>query len=80
MNEKALKDRLIENNPEFRRVFTLHQECEQELQRFAGKAYLSDSDQRIVRELKKKKLSLKDKMYAIMAAVRKSSSRGDDSK
>lgn len=80
MNEKALKDRLVENNPEFRRVFTLHQECERELQRFADKANLSDSDQRIVRELKKKKLSLKDKMYAIMAAVRKSSSRGDDSK
>jgi len=79
MNEKALKDRLLAEDPEFRRIFTLHKECERELERFARKAHLTDPEQQSVRELKKKKLALKDKMYGIMAADRKSSGRSDGS-
>lgn len=80
MDEKLLKDRLVDEDPEFRRVYALHQECEKELERFSRKAYLSDPEQQAVRELKKKKLALKDRLYAIMAGRRADSDRGGETK
>ena len=67
MDEKELKDLLLRENAEFRRAHDDHQACEKALDAIRGKAYLTPSEVDEERELKKKKLVLKDRMYRLMA-------------
>jgi uncharacterized protein len=66
MDEIRLKERLVRENAEFRRMHEEHQDYERRLADLTGKAFLSDSERLEERELKKKKLVLKDGMYRIM--------------
>jgi uncharacterized protein YdcH (DUF465 family) len=74
MDEQEIKDRLIAQNEEFRAIYEEHQTCEQELDGFQNKSYLTDEDNLKVKELKRRKLTLKDKMYRMMDQFRKSPS------
>ncbi|TET22951.1 MAG: DUF465 domain-containing protein [Candidatus Aminicenantes bacterium] len=73
MGEKELKKALMQENQEFKAVVELHQKYDDELEKLESITYLSESEKLKIRELKKKKLALKDKMYVMMTEYRKSS-------
>ena len=72
MGEKELKKDLMQKNKDFREVVELHQKYDTELEKFKSKNYLSENEKLEIRELKKKKLALKDKMYVMMTEYKKS--------
>lgn len=72
MEEKELKAVLLKKSKEFRKAFDLHQKCERKLGKLEKKGYLTEEERLEEKELKKKKLALKDKMYFLMAEYRKS--------
>jgi len=72
MGEKELKELLLKENEEFKKVFSLHQKYEKELKKLRESSYLTDDERLKEKELKKKKLGLKDKMYFIMTEYKKS--------
>jgi hypothetical protein len=67
MDEQALKELLLRENAEFRRAHEDHQACDKALDLLRGKAYLSPAEADEERELKKRKLALKDRMYRLMS-------------
>jgi len=67
MDEKELKDLLLRENAEFRRAHDDHQGCERALDAIRGKPHLTAAEVDEERELKKKKLALKDRMYRLMS-------------
>ncbi len=71
MDEKALKELLLKENAEFRKLHDDHQTCEKRLESLQRKSYLNEEEKIEERELKKRKLALKDKMYRMMAEFRK---------
>jgi uncharacterized protein YdcH (DUF465 family) len=72
MGEKELKELLIKESEEFKNVYERHQQCEKELEQLKNKDFHTDQDRLIERELKKRKLALKDRMYLIMTNYRRS--------
>ncbi len=62
----ALKDELLKNNPTFRELIHQHQNYEQRLSELSGLTYPSDDEQLEESTLKKKKLMVKDAIYAMM--------------
>jgi uncharacterized protein YdcH (DUF465 family) len=72
MDEARLKDRLVRENAEFRKLHEEHQVHERRLADLTAKAFLTEAEQREERELKKRKLALKDGMYRIMRQTGKS--------
>jgi uncharacterized protein YdcH (DUF465 family) len=72
MDENVLKERLLRENQEFRKLFEEHQKHETKLAEFKGKTYLTDLERLEEKELKKRKLALKDKMYLLMRDFQKS--------
>ncbi len=66
MDEKQLKELLLKENPEFRKAFDDHQGCEKAIEALRAKGHLTEAEADEERELKKKKLALKDRMYHIM--------------
>ena len=72
MNEKELKELLLKENEEFRKLFNEHQSCEKRLDLYKSKHILTEKEKLEEKELKKRKLSLKDRMYGIMEEFRKS--------
>jgi len=67
MNEQELKVLLARENAEFRRILDDHRTCELELDGLRAKTPFGDAEALAERELKKRKLALKDRMYQIMA-------------
>ncbi len=67
MDEQALKELLLRENAEFRRAHDDHQACEKALEGIRDLGHLTPADADAERELKKKKLALKDRMYRLMA-------------
>lgn len=70
MEEIELKDLLLKENPEFRKLHGEHQSCEKRLEILAGKGFLTDEERLEEREIKKRKLALKDRMYVLMTQFR----------
>jgi uncharacterized protein YdcH (DUF465 family) len=66
MEENELRDRLLRESEEFRRLFEEHQSCEKRLAILTGKSFLTEDEKVVEREIKKLKLSLKDRMYLLM--------------
>jgi uncharacterized protein YdcH (DUF465 family) len=66
MKEQELKALLSRENRDFQRALEDHRACELELQRIRLKKHLTEADTLAERDLKKRKLALKDKMYRIM--------------
>lgn len=61
-----LRDELLRSNPTFRDLVHQHQDFENRLSELQHLAYPSDDEQLEESTLKKKKLAIKDEIYAIM--------------
>ena len=66
----GLKDRLLTQNEEYRRLDQQHHDFESRLMALTEKAVLNDEEQVEETTLKKKKLQVKDRMEAIARQVR----------
>ena len=66
----SLRDRLLTQSDEYRRLDEQHHEYESRLITLTGKAVLSDEEQVEETTLKKKKLQVKDRMEAIARQMR----------
>ena len=66
----SLRDRLLAQSEEYRRLDEQHHEYENRLVALTGKVVLSDEEQVEETTLKKRKLQVKDRMEAIARQVR----------
>jgi uncharacterized protein YdcH (DUF465 family) len=66
----SLTDSSLLQNDEYRRLNEEHHEYESRLSTLSAKAVLSDEEQVEESTLKKKKLSVKDRMYSLARQVR----------
>jgi len=71
MNEDKIKEILLKESEEFRKVYEEHQRCEQALAELQSRGFLSDEEKVQEKLLKKKKLSLKDEMYRMILEYEK---------
>ena len=71
MEEKELKELLLKENEEFRKAYEQHQSYEKKLEKFKKKSFLNEEERMEEKQLKKKKLALKDKMYFLMTEYKK---------
>ncbi len=69
-NPGSIRDRLLTQNEEYRRLDQQHHEYESRLTALTEKAVLSDDEQVEEVTLKKKKLQVKDRMEAIARQAR----------
>lgn len=72
MREEELKELLLKESEEFRKANKLHQQYEKKLDKLKSKSFLTETEKQEEKELKKKKLILKDKMYFLMSEYKKS--------
>ena len=75
MRDEEIKDLMIEKDPEFKQIYLSLQECETALMVFQGKHYLSEEEELQVKEIKRKKLALKDQMQLIISNYKESQLR-----
>jgi uncharacterized protein YdcH (DUF465 family) len=61
-----LRNRLLQNNDEFRQLAAQHHDLDERLTSLSSKSYLSDSEQFEETQIKKRKLHLKDRMEDIL--------------
>ena len=71
ISDAEFRERLIQEDAEFRKLAAEHQACDQQLADLEGKHFQSEEEKITEKKLKKKKLALKDQMYAIMQNYRK---------
>lgn len=62
----AVRDELMKSNPAFRELVHQHQDFERRLDELAHLSYPSEDEQLEETTLKKKKLQVKDEIYAMM--------------
>ncbi len=62
----VVRDELIKQDPAFREMVQLHQNYESRLTELAGLTYPNEDELLEETNLKKKKLLLKDEIYAVM--------------
>lgn len=72
MDENVIKERMLKENADFKRLFEEHQKHEKRLAEFKGKAFLTEAERLEEKDLKKRKLALKDRMYLMMRDFQKS--------
>jgi uncharacterized protein YdcH (DUF465 family) len=75
MRFEEIKDILLQQDEEFRRLADEHRQFDQELKDLSSRKYLAPQDQLREVELKKRKLQLKDRMLEIAADYRKEHQR-----
>ena len=68
---QEVKDRLMATNEEFFRLAKEHSEYEEQLEQLARRPYLTAEEQVKEKNLKKRKLSLKDRMEQIIQQYKK---------
>ncbi len=64
--EKDLIAKYSEGDEELKKLLESHQMYEKQLERYENKHFLTPSEEREVREIKKKKLAGKTRMHAIL--------------
>jgi uncharacterized protein len=69
--EAELRDQLLKENAEYRRLAAEHQSCDDQLEGLTNKHFLNEDEELQEKTLKKKKLMLKDQMYSIVQKARK---------
>lgn len=67
MDRTAVIEALCGENEEFKRIRDKHQAYEKELEEYSRRHYFSSSEEITIREIKKNKLLLKDKMEKFIA-------------
>ena len=63
--EEGLKQELLADDPEFKALYDDHQGAKRRLQELAQESFLSEEDELEIKQLKRHKLFLKDRMAAI---------------
>jgi uncharacterized protein len=76
IREDELRERLLKDNMEFRRLAAEHQDYADKLEGLTNKHFLSAEEQVQEKLLKKKKLILKDQMYSMLQKARKQMKSG----
>ncbi len=76
MREAELRDQLLKENEEYRRLAAEHQSCDDELESLTNKHFLSQEEELKEKTLKKKKLMLKDQMYSMVQRIRRQMEAG----
>ncbi len=71
MKEKELKDLLLKKDEVFREVYKQHKQLEKKLEELKQEDFRTEVENMEEKELKKRKLFLKDKMYYLMTEYRK---------
>jgi uncharacterized protein YdcH (DUF465 family) len=74
--EAELREQLLRENAEYRRLAAEHQSYSEQLEDLTNKHYLSEEEQLQEKTLKKKKLMLKDQMYSLVQKARKQMEAG----
>jgi uncharacterized protein len=69
--EAELRNQLLKENAEFRSLAEEHQSYDNQLEDLSNKHFLSAEEQLKEKNLKKKKLILKDQMYSMVQNFRK---------
>jgi uncharacterized protein YdcH (DUF465 family) len=69
--EAELRNQLLKENAEYRRLAAEHQSYDSQLEDLTNKHFLSAEEQLQEKTLKKKKLMLKDRMYSLVQQYRK---------
>ncbi len=72
----TLKEELIRQDAEFRELAKEHGKYEERLSELSALTYPSDEEQLEEVTLKKKKLAIKDQMYAMMLQYQRSNAAG----
>lgn len=67
--DEAVLKRLISEDPDFKDAFEKHKEYNIKIDRMEKREFLSAEDELEMKELKKKKLTLKDKLEKMVEAV-----------
>jgi uncharacterized protein YdcH (DUF465 family) len=70
MKEEEIKEHLVSENPEFRRLCDEHKEYEGRLNELLTRHHMTEHDHLEEIELKKKKLHLKDQMNSMISKFR----------
>jgi uncharacterized protein YdcH (DUF465 family) len=70
MKEEEIKEFLISENPEFRRLCEEHKLYEGKLNQLLNRHHMTEQDHLEEVQLKKKKLHLKDRMNSMISRVR----------
>jgi uncharacterized protein len=76
IREDELRERLLKDNMEFRRLAAEHQDYADKLEGLTNKHFLNAEEQVQEKLLKKKKLILKDQMYSMLQKARKQMKSG----
>ena len=76
IREAELREQLLKENEEYRRLAAEHQYYDDQLEDLANKHFLSEEEELQEKTLKKKKLMLKDQMYSIVQKYRKQIENG----
>jgi len=69
-NQEELVERLLREDEDFRKAYTVHREYERKVSAMEKKVHLTAEEDLEKKKLKKLKLALKDKMERIIAAHR----------
>ena len=70
ISDAEFRERLIQEDAEFQKLAAEHQACDQQLIELENRHFQSEEEKLTEKKLKKKKLALKDQMYAIMQKCR----------
>ena len=70
MKEEDIKEHLMSENPEFRRLLEEHKQHEGRLDELLARHHMTEHDHLEEIQLKKKKLHLKDQMNAMISKFR----------
>jgi uncharacterized protein YdcH (DUF465 family) len=76
IREAELREQLLRENAEYRRLAEEHQSYDDQLEDLSSKHFLSAEEQLQEKTLKKKKLLLKDQMYSMIQRIRKEMETG----
>jgi uncharacterized protein YdcH (DUF465 family) len=76
MKDEEVTKRLLEENAEFRQLKEEHNWFHRKVEELDKKSFLTPTERQQREELKKKKLALKDRMEAMMAAYRQQKGKG----
>jgi uncharacterized protein len=71
IRDAELREQLLKDNADFRRLAAEHQQYSDQLEDLTNKHFLSEEEQLEEKNLKKKKLMLKDQMYSMVQKVRR---------
>ena len=69
--DSEIRERLMQEDMEFQKTAAEHQTYDQRLTEMDAKHFLSDDEKVEMKTLKKKKLALKDQMYAMVQKCRR---------